>query len=87
MFHSFNHRISYHLYKPSINFGIITAAALTIALIADLFMLPAVFSLIGKEKAWRSDFASSGNRVNSRCALIWHILQRAPIPPLGQKGF
>jgi hypothetical protein len=50
-------------------------------------MLPAMFSLIGKEKAWRSDFASSGNRVNSRCALIWHILQRARIPPLGQKGF
>lgn len=40
----------FSLYKPNINFGIITAAALTIALIADLFMLPAMFSLIDKKK-------------------------------------
>jgi predicted RND superfamily exporter protein len=40
----------FSLFKPNINFGIITAAALTIALIADLFMLPAMFSLIDKKK-------------------------------------
>jgi predicted RND superfamily exporter protein len=41
----------FSLYKPNINFGIIAASALTIALIADLFMLPAMFSLIDKKKS------------------------------------
>lgn len=40
----------FSLFKPNINLGIVTAAALTIALIADLFMLPAMFSLIDKKK-------------------------------------
>ena len=41
----------FSLYKPNINFGIITASALAIALIADLFMLPAMFSLLEKKQS------------------------------------
>ncbi|MGD8983974.1 MAG: MMPL family transporter [Desulfobacteraceae bacterium] len=41
----------FSLFKPNLNLGIVTAAALTIALIADLFMLPAMFSLIDKKKS------------------------------------
>ncbi|MBW1944336.1 MAG: MMPL family transporter, partial [Deltaproteobacteria bacterium] len=35
----------FSLYKPNVNFGLITAAALAIALIAALLMLPAILSL------------------------------------------
>jgi predicted RND superfamily exporter protein len=44
----------FSLYKPNINFGIITAAALAIALIADLLMLPAMFSLSEKRSPKRT---------------------------------
>lgn len=37
-------------FAPNFNFGIVTAAALGVALIADLVMLPAIFSVIEKRK-------------------------------------